>query len=63
MGVAHLRCRPSASVKPRYVIPIHDWFLSEGGKTFMYRLAEMALSADGIELVQIEDFTTTTLSV
>ena len=50
-------------VKPKYAIPIHDWFLSEGGKTFMYRLAEMALSADGIKLVQIEDFASATLSV
>jgi L-ascorbate metabolism protein UlaG (beta-lactamase superfamily) len=50
-------------VKPKYVIPIHDWFLSEPGKTFMYRLAIMALSPDGIELVQIEDFKSVTLSV
>ncbi|MGB5187846.1 MAG: MBL fold metallo-hydrolase, partial [Acidimicrobiia bacterium] len=33
-------------VRPRYVIPIHDWFLSEGGRTFMYRLAKMALDED-----------------
>jgi L-ascorbate metabolism protein UlaG (beta-lactamase superfamily) len=50
-------------VRPRYVIPIHDWFLSEGGCTFMYRLAKMALDEDGIELVQIEDFESVTLSV
>ena len=50
-------------VRPRYVIPIHDWFLSEPGRTFMYRLAKMALDEDGIELVQIGDFETVTLSV
>ena len=50
-------------VKPKYVVPIHDWFLSPGGRTFMYRLAEMALAADGIELVVIEDFTSTTINV
>ncbi|MDJ0792433.1 MAG: MBL fold metallo-hydrolase [Acidimicrobiia bacterium] len=50
-------------VKPQYVIPIHDWFLSDGGRTFMYRLAEMALAQDGIELVHIPDFETVTLSV
>ena len=50
-------------VRPRYVVPIHDWFLSEGGRTFMYRLAKMALDKDGIELVQIEDFESVTLSV
>ena len=48
-------------VKPRYVIPIHDWFLSAGGRTFMYRLANMALAQDGIELVEIPDFETVTL--
>ena len=50
-------------VKPRYVVPIHDWFLSDGGRAFMYRLAEMALAADGIELIQIEDFSSATITV
>ena len=43
-------------VQPRYVIPIHDWFLSDDGKTFMYRLAEMGLANDDTELVHIKDF-------
>ncbi len=50
-------------VKPRFVIPIHDWFLSEGGRTFMYRLANMALVQDEIELVEIPDFETVDLTV
>lgn len=50
-------------VKPRYVIPIHDWFLSEGGRTVMYRLAKMALAEDGIELVEVGDFETVELEV
>ena len=50
-------------VRPRYVIPIHDWFLSESGRTFMYRLAAMALDEDGIELVHLADFETVALSV
>jgi L-ascorbate metabolism protein UlaG (beta-lactamase superfamily) len=50
-------------VKPRYVIPIHDWFLSPPGRGFMYRLAEMALSQDGIELVTIDDFAEVTVAV
>jgi len=50
-------------VRPRYVIPIHDWFLSEPGRAFIYRLAKMALDQDGIELVQIGDFETVMLSV
>ena len=50
-------------VRPRSVVPIHDWFLSEGGKEFMYRLADMALAADGIELVHIRDFEKVELSI
>jgi L-ascorbate metabolism protein UlaG (beta-lactamase superfamily) len=53
----------SRLVRPRYVIPIHDWFLSEAGRTFMYRLAAPVLAEDGIELVQIGDFETVTLSL
>jgi L-ascorbate metabolism protein UlaG (beta-lactamase superfamily) len=50
-------------VQPRYVIPIHDWFLSEDGKTFMYRLAEMGLANDETELVHIKDFEKAELTV
>ena len=50
-------------VRPQYVIPIHDWFLSEPGRDFMYRLAKLALDLDGIELVQIGDFESVTLNV
>jgi L-ascorbate metabolism protein UlaG (beta-lactamase superfamily) len=50
-------------VKPRYVIPIHDWFLSDGGKEFMYGLATAGLVGDDIDLVHIKDFDTATLSV
>ncbi len=48
---------------PRYVIPIHDWFLSQEGATFMYRLAKLGLADDDIELVTVDDFTSVTLSV
>ncbi len=50
-------------VKPRYVIPIHDWFLSQGGRELMYRLAVAGLSQDDIEFVHIKDFDTVTLTV
>jgi L-ascorbate metabolism protein UlaG (beta-lactamase superfamily) len=50
-------------VGPRIVIPIHDWFLSEGGKKFMYGLATAGLVADEIELVFLKDFETVTLAV
>jgi L-ascorbate metabolism protein UlaG (beta-lactamase superfamily) len=50
-------------VGPRYVIPIHDWFLSNGGKDFMYGLATAGFASDDIELVYLKDFDTVTLSV
>lgn len=50
-------------VKPMYVIPIHDWFLSEGGKDFMYGLATAGLANDSIELVHLRDFDSVTLPV
>jgi len=49
-------------VRPKYVIPIHDWFLSDEGAIFMYRLAAMGL-ADEVELIHIPDFESVTLSV
>lgn len=48
---------------PRFVIPIHDWFLSVDGARFMYHLAELGLADDDIELVVVDDFTSVTLSV
>lgn len=50
-------------VRPMYVIPVHDWFLSDEGRELMYRLAKSGLADDDIELVEIEDFTSTTLTV
>ncbi len=50
-------------VGPRYVIPIHDWFLSDGGRDFMYGLATAGFASDDIELVYLKDFDTVTLSV
>ncbi|MEN8041032.1 MAG: MBL fold metallo-hydrolase [Actinomycetota bacterium] len=50
-------------VKPRYVIPIHDWFLSGGGRKVMYQLAAAGLGEDDAELVLLKDFESITLSV
>jgi L-ascorbate metabolism protein UlaG (beta-lactamase superfamily) len=50
-------------VRPRYVIPIHDWFVSEPGRDFLYRIAGMALDPEGIELVHLRDFESVTLAV
>ena len=50
-------------VEPTYVIPIHDWFLSDGGKDFMYGLATAGLVGGETELVHVSDFETVTLAV
>ncbi len=50
-------------VQPRYVIPIHDWFLSEPGRDIMYHLATGGLRADDIDLIQVKDYEPVTLSV
>lgn len=50
-------------VAPRFVVPIHDWFVSPDGGGFLYGLARAALAEDGIELIVVDDFTSVTLSV
>ncbi len=50
-------------VGPRYVIPIHDYFLSEGGREFMYGLATAGFANDDIELIHLKDFNSITLDV
>lgn len=50
-------------VKPLYAIPIHDFALSEGGRDFMYGLANAGLVIDDIDLVTINDFDSVTLSI
>ena len=43
-------------VHPKITIPIHDWFLGEGGKKFWYQLAARAFEGTGIDLVVLSDF-------
>lgn len=50
-------------VQPTYVIPIHDAFLSDAGRDFMYALAVAGFANDDVELVHIKDFETVTLAV
>ncbi len=50
-------------VKPRYVIPIHDWYLEERGKRWLYSMAERALAEEGITLLALDDFETVTVDV
>jgi L-ascorbate metabolism protein UlaG (beta-lactamase superfamily) len=50
-------------VNPTYVIPIHDFALSAGGRSFMDGLAVAGLFDDDIELVTINDFDSVTLNI
>lgn len=50
-------------VGPKYVVPIHDYFLSDGGREFMYGLATAGFAKDDIELVHLKDFDSITLDV
>lgn len=50
-------------LKPTYVVPIHDFPLSAGGRSFMYGLASAGLFDDAIKLVTINDFDSVTLDV
>ncbi len=50
-------------VKPRYVVPIHDWYLEERGKRWLYGMAERALGEEGITLLRLDDFETVTVDV
>ena len=49
--------------KPRYVIPIHDWYLEERGKRWLYGMAELALAEEGITLFQLDDFETVSVEI
>ena len=50
-------------LKPGYVVPIHDWYLEERGKRWLYGMAERALAEEGITLLRLDDFETVTVDV
>lgn len=41
-------------LRPAQVVPIHDYFMTEGGRQFFYGLAGGVLAKDGIELVALD---------
>lgn len=50
-------------VGPRYVIPVHDWHLSAGGREFTNDLAAMSFADDDITVVPLANFEAVTLDV
>jgi hypothetical protein len=43
-------------VRSRYVVPIHDWYLEERGKGWLYGSVNRALAEEGITLLALDDF-------
>ncbi len=50
-------------LKPQYVVPIHDWYLKERGKGWLYGMAERALAEEGITLLALDDFEAVSVDV
>ncbi len=50
-------------LKPQYVVPIHDWYLEERGKRWLYDMAERALAEEGITLLALDDFEAVSVEV
>ena len=50
-------------VGPRYVLPIHDWHLSDNGKQFVNQVAAMSFQDDDITHVPLNDFEAVTLEL
>ena len=53
---------PNAS-NPQYVVPIHDWYLEEHGKEWLYGSVERVLAEEEITLLRLDDFETVTVDV
>jgi hypothetical protein len=56
MGLHHRGVNDGKRVGPRYVAPIHDWYLEDLGKGWLYGMAERALAEEGITLLALDDF-------
>jgi L-ascorbate metabolism protein UlaG (beta-lactamase superfamily) len=47
--------RLAMKLKPKFVLPIHDWHWSEEARALMYGGIEQALSAQGITFIKLEN--------
>ena len=50
-------------IRPRHVIPIHDWHLTEDGKKWVYGTAIRGLAEDGITFLPLDDFESVTIDL
>ncbi len=51
------------SLRPRYVVPIHDWHLHEEGRSFLNTVATAAFGEDEITHVPLSEFEAVTLDL
>ena len=50
-------------LKPKYIIPIHDWHWSDAARTGMYNMLEPVFQKSGIEFIKVENGVPFTLDV
>lgn len=50
-------------LRPQYVVPIHDWYLDERGKGWLYGSVRRVLAEEGITLLALDDFEAVTVEV
>jgi L-ascorbate metabolism protein UlaG (beta-lactamase superfamily) len=48
-------------LKPKFIIPIHDWYVSKEGKKWLYKIMSDIFVKHGINFVDIKDGQTVTL--
>jgi L-ascorbate metabolism protein UlaG (beta-lactamase superfamily) len=51
------------ALKPRYVLPIHDWHWSEQARTQLYARMESVLSKEGITFMKLENGVPVTVEI
>jgi L-ascorbate metabolism protein UlaG (beta-lactamase superfamily) len=50
-------------LRPQYVVPIHDWYLEQRGKGWLYGSVERVLAEEGITLLALDDFEAVSVEV
>ena len=50
-------------LRPQYVVPIHDWYLEQRGKGWLYGSVKRVLAEEGITLLALDDFEAVSVEV
>jgi L-ascorbate metabolism protein UlaG (beta-lactamase superfamily) len=62
-GTATQAVELARRLRPRYVVPIHDWYLTPPAREWLYGLVAGVLAGDSIELVRLDHFASVTLDI